>query len=123
MALADRILVATPCKLAPGMFPGERLFTVKLANDTTHSGIAPRYFCWNKNGELVAENEPATGEIDGFLAARVVDELDGDQVAVEIPNGEVIAVDRADVRPRPTEIRPPSHPAPLEDHPNVPVGP
>ncbi len=43
-----------------------------------------------------------------MVAARVTDEIDENQVAVEIPDGEVIAVDRGLVSDRPTPITPPS---------------
>lgn len=103
----DRTLVALPCKLFPGAFSGERLFEIKLANGDSYSSLAPRHFCWNAAGRLVQETEP-TAETDGMIAARVVAELDDGQVQVEVPDAEVIAVDRSQVRPRPTPIVPPS---------------
>jgi hypothetical protein len=105
------------------MLSSERLFTVKLANGDSHWGIAPRYFCWNAQGQLVAETEPAQ-QADGMIAARVVEECNG-YVAVEVPDGEVLAVSREDVRDRPTVIVPPGQPAPAptEPCPNVPVRP
>jgi hypothetical protein len=103
------------------MFSGERLFTVKLANGADYHGIAPRHFCWNERGEIVGEYEP-TRENEGKIAARVVDELEDGQVAVEVPNGEVIAVDRSDVVKRPTVIRPPTPTPPTESATNVSVG-
>ncbi len=98
-------LVAVPCKLAQGMFPCERLLTIKLANGECYWGIVPRYFCWNAQGRLIAEEEPTDGA-EGMVAARVVEEFDG-YVAVEVPDGEVIAVMRSDVKCRPTAITPP----------------
>jgi hypothetical protein len=103
----NRKLVAVPCKISPGMFSGERVFAVELANGTTYRGIAPRQFCWNAEGRLVAENEPSQ-EIEGKVAAKLIDELEESQVAVEVPDGEVIAVDASRVGQRPTDIRPPS---------------
>ncbi|HJT77095.1 MAG TPA: hypothetical protein VJ739_07805 [Gemmataceae bacterium] len=113
--------VAVPCKLAPGMFSSERLFTVELADGKFHRGIAPRYFCWNAQGQLVGESEPAA-EADGMIAARVVREC-AEYVAVEVPDGEVIAVKPDHVKDRPTTIRPPGHPGPAapEPSPNVPI--
>jgi hypothetical protein len=114
-------LVAIPAKVAPGMLPGERYFTVKLADGTEHRGLAPRYFVWNAKGELVRENEPAQ-EADGMVAARVLQRHNG-YVSVEVPDGDLIAVNSTDVRHRPTEIRPPGYsgPAATEPTPNVPV--
>ena len=101
--------IAIPCKLAPGMFASERLFKVELADGTEYRGIEPQFFCWNTAGRLVANGEPTT-EAAGLLAARLVDELDEKQVAVEVPNGDVIAVVVASVKQRPTEIQPPTIP-------------
>jgi hypothetical protein len=114
-------LVAIPAKIAPGMLPSERSFSVKLADGTEHRGLAPRYFFWNTAGGLVGENEPAH-EADGMVAARVLRRQNG-YVIVEVPDGELIAVHSADVKPRPTEIRPPGpgSPAATEPAPNVPV--
>lgn len=108
-------LIALICKVAPGGFSGERIFEVKLANGDLYRSIAPRQFCWNNQGYLVGENEPDT-EVDGMIAARIVDSVEGDQLIVEVPDGEIIAVDRNDVKDRPTIIEPP-----MESKPHVPV--
>ena len=42
-----------------------------------------------------------------MLAARIVDRTDDGQIIVEVPDGEVIAVDEKMVKRRPTEIKPP----------------
>lgn len=105
--LVEQALIALPCKLSPGIVSGERIFEVKLANGQTYTGVAPRHFCWNAQGQLVGEKEPS-GEVEGMVAARVIEELDDNQVAVEVPDGEVIAVDKDQARPRPTPVRPPS---------------
>jgi hypothetical protein len=98
-------LVALPCKLSPGGFSGERIFEVTLADGKPYKSLAPRQFCWNGERLLVAENEP-TGEIEGMVAARVVESIDHDQIIVEVPDGAVIAVDKEAVQNRPTEINP-----------------
>jgi hypothetical protein len=103
-----KTLVALPCKLSPGAVSGERGIEVELANGQAYETFVPRFFCWNAAGQLVGEHEPST-EVDGIVAARVAYEIDDDQVAVEIPDGKVIAVDRGQVRPRPTPIKPPLH--------------
>jgi hypothetical protein len=102
-----KTLVAIPCGLSPGAVSGERVIEVELADGQTYTSLVPRYFCWNAAGRLVDENEPSA-EVDGMVAARLVDELDDNQVAVEIPDGKAIAVDRSQIRPRPTPIKPPS---------------
>jgi hypothetical protein len=101
----DRQLVALTCKVSPGAFSGERIFKVTLANSEPYEGLAPRQFCWNGQNRLVAENEPQA-EINGMVAARVIDSVD-DQMIVEVPDGEIIAVDKTNVKPRPTSIKPP----------------
>lgn len=111
MSSFDRQLVALTCKIAPGGFSGERIFEVKLANGDSYSSLAPRQFCWNSQGDLVAEDEPNT-EVDGMIAARIVDSIEDNQVIVEVPDGEIIAVDKNMVQERPTSIKPPAESKP-----------
>ncbi len=103
--LSLNFLVALPCKLSPGGFSGERIFEVILADGKSYKSIAPRQFCWNSEGLLVAKDEP-TSEIEGMVAARVVESIEDGQIIVEVPDGEVIAVDKCAVQKRPTEINP-----------------
>jgi hypothetical protein len=110
MLMWDRQFVALECRLAPGGFSGEREFEVVLANGKPYRSLAPRQFCWNERGELVGEREPEH-ESPGMVAARLLDVTEDGQQIVEVPDGEVIAVDREVVRQRPTVIRPPgTHP-------------
>jgi hypothetical protein len=105
--MSDRRLVAISCWVAAGGFPSERRFRVRLANGETYTSVAPRYFFWNAAGRLVGETEPnGTAEVEGQVAARRLEELADGQTLVEIPDGEVICVDRSLVRSRPTEITP-----------------
>jgi hypothetical protein len=106
MTSFDRQFVALTCKVSPGAFSGERIFQVNLANGQPYRSLAPRQFCWNTDNRLVAENEPQN-EIDGMIAARVIDSIENDQMIVEVPDGEIIAVDKNLVKTRPTEIKPP----------------
>lgn len=101
----DRQLVAIMCKVSPGGFSGERIFEVILANGEPYRSLAPRQFCWNSQNNLVTENEPNT-EINGLIAARIIDDIDNDQMIVEVPDGEIIAVDKGIVKQRPTSIKP-----------------
>jgi hypothetical protein len=105
MMSLDRQLVALTCKVSPGGFSGERIFEVTLANGESYRSLAPRQFCWNSNNQIVAENEPQT-EVDGLVAARIVDSIDKDQMLVEVPDGEIIAVDQSNMKSRPTSINP-----------------
>jgi hypothetical protein len=116
MSMSDRPFIALPCKLTPGGFSGERVFEVELADGKLYRGVAPRQFCWNDQGRLVAENEPAD-EASGMVDARALDWTDDGQTIVEVPDGEVIAVAETHVKRRPTDIKPP------EPRFHVPVGP
>lgn len=106
--LNNKVLVALPCKLSPGAFSGERIFDVKMADGHLYTGVAPHHFCWNAKGTIVGEGEPDSEE-EGEIAAKVVEQIDDNQIAVEVPDGEVIAVDKDQIRDRPTQITPPSH--------------
>jgi hypothetical protein len=117
----DSRFIALHCRLSPGMFSSERAFRVQLANNDTHNSVTPQHYCWNNEGRLLADAEP-TGEIDGLIAARLVDQLSDGQCIVEVPDGEVLAVEPAlVVWQRPTEIRPPSPIGKKERTPHVPV--
>jgi hypothetical protein len=126
IAMRPPYLVALRCKLAPGMFSSERVFTVVLADGTEHRGIAARHFCWNADGVPVGPREPAE-EAEGMVAARIVREVDISQeedisqVAVEVPDGEVIAVEEKNVVNRPTKIHQPSTTLSAEPEKDVPV--
>ena len=99
-------LVAVPCRLFPGVFASERVFEVLLQNGERHQGIAPRFFCWNEQGQVVADGE-STIDVQGMVAAKLLDRGEDGYAVVEVPDGEVIAVDMAAVRKRPTAILPP----------------
>jgi hypothetical protein len=116
--------VAIPCKITPGVFSSERFFTVELADGTTHKGLSPLDFLWDASGKPLKNEQVAPAvEPSGFVAARVVDVLPGDQVAVEVPDGEVIAVRRDIIRERPTRIVPPGVGTSPEAKPSVPFRP
>ena len=99
-------LVALSAYIEPGAFSGERLFEVVMANGEKYRSLAPRQFCWNYQEKLLREDEP-TAKIEGMIAARIVDYIEGSQVLVEVPDGEIIAVDQESIKSRPTSIRPP----------------
>lgn len=107
MSSFDRQLVALKCKISPGGFSGERIFEVVLADGQEYQSLTPRQFCWNSQGNLVAADEPNI-EVEGMVAARIIDYIDEDQLIVEVPDGETIAVDKSDVEKRPTNIKPPT---------------
>jgi len=109
-----RRLVAVKCKLFQGIFPSERYFEVVMANGEKHRGVSPRHFCWNSQGFLVQEEEPTDG-VAGFIAAKlIVFDLPKGLLAVEVPDGEVLATSKEIVTERPTEIFPPGHASTVE---------
>jgi hypothetical protein len=105
--MAERILVAVPCRFSKGFFSSERVFEVTLANGETYVGVTPRHYCWNRSNKLLGKSEAQEEEVSGLLAARVVEELDGGQVAVVVPDGKVLAVKKRQIKARPTPINPP----------------
>jgi hypothetical protein len=105
--MSEPYLIALPCTLSRGFFSSERVFEVELANGEFYMSISPRHFCWNAAGKLVGEKEATDQDVNGFVAARVAYQIDESQVAVEVPDGKVIAVRREQVRRRPTPIIPP----------------
>ena len=107
-------LVAVKCKLHQGIFPSECYFEITLANGEMHKGIAPRHFCWNSLARIIEEEEDPNGA-DGYVAAKLLSSnLPQDFLAVEVPDGEVVAVRRDLVVRRPTKITPPGPQEELE---------
>ena len=101
----DRMLAAI-LQTRPGHFLwGQYLGSTRKRGYLHWPGLSS--FCWNADGQLVGEQEPTT-ETDGSIAVKRIAEVDGSQVQVEVPDGQVIAVDERQVKPRPTPIRPPS---------------
>jgi hypothetical protein len=105
--MSENDLIALPCTLSKGFFSSERVFEVQLANGESYMNFAPRHFCWNAAGKLLGENEALDQDEAGFVAARINYELSGDQLAVEVPDGTVLAVRKSQIRVRPTPIMPP----------------
>jgi len=105
--------VAVKCQIFRGGFSGERVVSIQCADGIFRKGMAPTDYCWTVAKRPLRDDEPENGNpIDGYVAARQFDQKTHDFVAVEIPDGEVMAVSPDNVIfPRP-EV--PSH---------VPVGP
>jgi hypothetical protein len=107
--MAQNQFVAVRCKLSRGIFSIERAFEVTLANGEKYSGPAPIHFCWNDEGKPLSKGEATDREIDGWVAARPLRrQLPDDQVAVEVPDGEALAVRQSQIRDAWTEILPPT---------------
>src|SRR5947208_863600 len=96
--------IAIRCKLMPGMFNSERVFEIKMANGENYRGVPPAHFCWDENDRLIGEeSEPI--EESGKIAARIIEQLDEGPLAVEVPDGEVIAINENEALERPTVVR------------------
>ena len=94
--------VAVECVFSKGVFSTERAFEVILANGETHSGPAPLHYCWKRSGEPLGKSDAVATDLPGLLAARLVDsEVPDGFFAVEVPDGEVLAVSRGAVHDRP----------------------
>jgi len=100
-------LVAIRSKIIQGGFSSERIFEVKLADNTSYRSVAPCHFFWKDQRSLLSEDELTDELEDGLVAARFIDYVDDNQWIVEVPDGEAIAVDEKDVRGCPTPIIPP----------------
>jgi hypothetical protein len=89
--IAKNILIV--CQISTGVFSGERMFEVQLADGSqTYSGIAPlHYFRKEDGGELTASDPPGNNTIKGTLTARLV-RNGGKTALVAIPDGEAITV-------------------------------
>ena len=106
--MTERDLVALPCKLTRGGFPSERGFDVVLANGQIYGGLAPKHFCWTKEGVLIEGDEANGDEVDGFVAAKRLDQIDDtDQFLVEVPDAMRVVVWGSTIVKRPTKIVPP----------------
>lgn len=106
--MAQSKFIAVRCRLSRGIHSTERAYAITLANGEIFSGPAPTHFCWNDQGKLIGPNE-ALDEVDGWVAAYPLkQQLPGDQVAVEVPWGEALAVRQSQVREAWTDIRPPA---------------
>src|SRR5262245_16095940 len=97
--MATGQFVAVRCKFSKGLFYCGRAVEVTLADGNTHSGPAPLHYCLNDAGQPLNRGEAIDEEIDGWVAARRLDRpLQGDQVGVEVPDGEAIAVRKSQLR-------------------------
>lgn len=93
--------VAVDCTLSKGLFPSERAFEITLANGEMHSGPAPVAYCYGPDRTPLKPEQALTEEIRGLVAARFMREEKPGVFAVEVPDGEVLAVKEGFVSARP----------------------
>jgi hypothetical protein len=102
--------IALICRINAGGFSGERVVEVTRADGTETKILAPRHYCWTKDGRPLAPDEPTLGHpIDGLVAARRLRVLPNSHVVVNTPDGEVFAVLPVTIAPRPTTSEITSH--------------
>ena len=95
--------LALPCTIAMGAFSSERVFTITLANGDTYQSAASFLHFWDAKANRLNRTEPGAGNrINGLVAARLVKQ-DGDDLAVEVPDGEVVMVSTKSAVRRPQE--------------------
>jgi hypothetical protein len=95
--------VAIRCQISRGGFSGERVVRLRCVDGTQKKGLAPTNYCWNANQIPLGENEPANGQtMEGYVAARELEQPAPNQVMIEIPDGEVMIVPKESIIPRPS---------------------
>jgi hypothetical protein len=103
-----RKTIAVKCRISRGGFSGERVVKVTASDGKDRIVLAPTHYCWNENREPLESDEPAAGEITGFVAAQEVSRAAG-KVTVTTPDGEVFSVRPDDITDRPPNPEPEPH--------------
>jgi hypothetical protein len=96
--------IAVRCNIFRGGFSGERVVEIECADGKKRKGMAPTQYCWTAAQKPLGDDEPENGKpIVGFVAARFYAKS-GNQITIEIPDGEVMIVSGENVINRP-EVR------------------
>jgi hypothetical protein len=96
---------ALRCRISAGAFSGERHFRLVLADGSEHFSLAPKQHFWKADGSQLGEEEPSGAvEIDGIIAARIIQSENSGRVLVSIPDDETVIVNTVQVIKRPAEI-------------------
>jgi hypothetical protein len=94
--------VALAGLVKPGGFSEERIVEVALPGGGVQAVLAPRRYCWTREGTPLGTDEPAAGRtIEGLVAARGLGRTSEGLVLVDTPDGETFAVAADIVKPRP----------------------
>jgi hypothetical protein len=97
-------LVALPCKISRGIVSDERAFEIELSGKRCHVSVAPAHYFWNEKNVPLGKDEPSGDqEINGKIAARLLEHQNGTAL-VSIPDGNVVSVEVGAISERPTEI-------------------
>ncbi len=101
--------IALRCRISPGGFSGERIADVPLGEGGNRRVLAPRQYCWAPDGRPLRPEEPAPHTaMDGLIAARLLETIQGERAIVTTPDGEVFVVSKSIISPRP-DPEPVSH--------------
>jgi hypothetical protein len=86
--------VAVVCKIRRGAFSDQRIFQIALPTGAEHVGAASVQYFVKKNDRALEASEPPPGkELEGKVAARIVDEVDN-LVITSLPDGEVVTLEK-----------------------------
>lgn len=78
--------LALRCTLRAGVFSGEKVYRLTLADGTVWESLAPRPHCWHPDWRPIADHEP-TEEIDALVECRCwnMDPVSGG-IYVDVPD-------------------------------------
>jgi hypothetical protein len=100
--------IALNCSINAGGFSGERIAEITQLDGKARKVLAPRHYCWTREGRPLSPDEPHLGTpIDGLVAARrIEDRMSG--VLITTPDGDVFLVSQDTIMTRPSvsEITP-----------------
>jgi hypothetical protein len=86
--------VYVTCQLSRSAFSGERVFRITCSDGSEHVGVAPTHYCYTTDCTSVGPDTPPKGKrIEGFVKGVSV-ENGGDEMAVALPDGNTIRVNR-----------------------------
>jgi len=101
--LGDRYK-ALKCMISRGGFSDERVFTLRLGIGEC-DGVASRQYLWDENWSPLEEGEPPLGkQIEGWVAARVVEVRSDGMVVALLPDGQTVEVPIAALVTRPSGV-------------------
>jgi hypothetical protein len=105
--MANNKLIALPCTLSRSGFTDERVFWVKMADESSYAGACPRQYCFAPKGRPIKEDEPERHKsMEGLVLARHVRTEAEDKALVSVPDGGVLLVRADQIRDAPRELSP-----------------
>jgi hypothetical protein len=90
--------VRVKCKIERSPFSDERIFFLRLPDESEHIGAASYIYFTDRNGHSLKDDEPARGKsIQGWVEAVAVRD-EGENLLVSFPDGSVASVTRSIVK-------------------------